>query len=141
MMLSHTAEYALRTVVFVAARGDAPARIDEISAALDIPRNYLSKTLHRLAQGGVLHSARGRGGGFRLARPADQIPLLDVITLFDHVGPERRCLLGREVCSDRNACEAHASWKEVAGRLAAFFNQTTVADLVDRSHPHPPARR
>jgi Rrf2 family protein len=133
MMLSQTAEYALRTVVFVAAQGDQPVRIDEMAAALGIPRNYLSKTVHRLARGGVLHSARGRGGGFRLARPAEKLGLLDVIALFDQVGAERRCLLGRDVCSDRNPCEAHASWKEVATHLATFFSQTTVADLVDRS--------
>jgi Rrf2 family protein len=129
MMLSHTAEYALRIVVFLAGRAEAPVRIDEIAAALRIPRNYLSKIVHRLAREGVLQSTRGKGGGFQLARPADQLPLLDVIALFDSVGPERRCLLGREVCSDRSACEAHASWKDVADRIAAFFSQTTVADL------------
>jgi Rrf2 family protein len=133
MILSQTAEYALRTVVFVAGQGDQPVRIDEMAAALGIPRNYLSKTVHRLARGGVLQSARGRGGGFRLARPADKVGLLDVISHFDHVGPERRCLLGRDVCSDRSPCEAHARWKEVAAHLATFFNQTTVADLVARS--------
>jgi len=132
-MLSQTAEYALRTVVFVAGQGDQPVRIDEMAVALDIPRNYLSKTVHRLARGGVLHSARGRGGGFRLARPPDRVGLLDVIGLFDQVGPERRCLLGRDVCSDRNPCEAHASWKEIATHISAFFSQTTIADLVGRS--------
>lgn len=129
MILSHTAEYALRTVAFLARRGDAPVRIDEIATALALPRNYLSKILYRLAQAGLLISSRGRGGGFRLARPADQLRLLDVITLFDQVGPERRCLLGREACNDRNPCEAHASWKEVAVRVAAYFSGTTVADL------------
>jgi len=135
-MLSQTAEYALRTVVFVAGQGDQPVRIDEMAAALGIPRKYLSKTVYRLARGGVLHSARGRGGGFRLARPAEKVGLLDVIALFDQLGPERRCLLGWDVCSDRNPCEAHARWKEVATRVATFFNQTTVADLIGR-----PSRR
>jgi Rrf2 family protein len=133
MMLSQTAEYALRTVVFVAGQGDRPVRIDEMASALGIPRNYLSKTVHRLARGGVLRSARGRGGGFRLARPADQLGLLDVIAPFDQVGAERRCLLGREVCSDLTPCEAHTRWKKVAAHLAAFFSQTTVGDLVTRS--------
>ncbi len=128
-MLSQTAEYALRTVVFLADRGETPVRIDEIAAVLDIPRNYLSKTLHRLAQEGLLTSARGRGGGFRLAMRPDQIRLLDVVELFDHIGPERRCLLGQDVCTDQQACAAHATWKEVAARIAAFFSGTTVADL------------
>jgi len=128
-MLSQTAEYALRTVVFLADRSDVPVRIDEIAAALDIPRNYLSKVLHRLAQESILTSARGQGGGFRLASPADRIRLLDVVEPFDHLGSQRRCLLGREVCNDQRACEAHAAWKEVGTRVAAFFAGTTVADL------------
>lgn len=128
-MLSQTAEYALRTVVFLADRSEAPVRIDEIAAALDIPRNYLSKVLYRLAQESVLTSTRGQGGGFRLASPAERIRLLDVIEPFDHIGSQRRCLLGRAVCSDQRACEAHEAWKEVGGRVAAFFAGTTVADL------------
>ncbi|HEY6948754.1 MAG TPA: Rrf2 family transcriptional regulator [Gemmatimonadales bacterium] len=128
-MLSQTAEYALRTVVFLAGRSEEPVRIDEIAAALDIPRNYLSKVLHRLARESVLTSTRGQGGGFRLASSADRIRLLDVIEPFDHIGSQRRCVLGREVCSDQGACEAHEAWKEVGARVAAFFAGTTVADL------------
>ena len=67
-MLSQTAEYALRTVLYLADRGDGPsASADELARVLGVPRNYLSKTLHRLAREGILASARGRGGGFRLA--------------------------------------------------------------------------
>ena len=128
-MLSQTAEYALRTVVFLAARTEAPVRIDEIAAALDIPRNYLSKILHRLAREGILTSSRGKGGGFRLAAPAGRISLLRVVERFDHLGSQQRCLLRRDVCSDQHACEAHAAWKEVGARVAAFFAGTTVADL------------
>ncbi|HEU5169544.1 MAG TPA: Rrf2 family transcriptional regulator [Gemmatimonadales bacterium] len=133
-MLSHTAEYALRTVLFIAERGDSePVSVDEIAAALRIPRNYLSKTLHRLAHEGVLLSSRGKGGGFRLAVPPERLRLLQVVELFDRIGAGRQCLLGRPVCSDQRACEAHARWKDVAGQLAAFFHETTVADLLGES--------
>ena len=62
MMLSQTAEYALRTVVFVAAQGDQPVRIDEMAAARGIPRNYLSKTVHRLAPGADARRRWDRSG-------------------------------------------------------------------------------
>lgn len=129
-MLSQTAEYALRTVICLAESGQAPLPVDELAAALGLPRNYLSKTLHQLARAGVLESTRGRGGGFRLARTADGIRLLDVVGIFDRMDGERRCLLGRPVCSDRTACEAHTQWKDVSGRVADFFRETTVADLL-----------
>ncbi|MER3406797.1 MAG: Rrf2 family transcriptional regulator, partial [Chloroflexota bacterium] len=67
-LLSSTAAYALRTVLFIAERGDRPASGKEIAGSLKLPRNYLSKTLHRLTREGILTSRRGPGGGFRLAR-------------------------------------------------------------------------
>lgn len=136
-MLSQTAEYALRTVLFIAQQAPehGPVAAETIADALGIPRNYLSKTLHRLAQAGVLASARGKGGGFTLAAPPERIPLVEVVGLFDQVQTARACLLGRPVCSDRTACEAHAQWKDVSERVAAFFRDTTVGDLLGR----PPA--
>ena len=128
-MLSQTAEYALRTVLFLADRGE-PARAEEIAQRLRVPRNYLSKTLHRLARAGVLRSARGKGGGFRLAVPADRLSLLHVVQPFDEISGERRCLLGRPQCSDRNPCPAHHQWRAVSERVTAFFRDRTVGDLL-----------
>jgi Rrf2 family protein len=134
-MLSQTAEYALRAVLTIAQQPKgAPVGANRLAAVLAIPQNYLSKTLHQLARAGVLDSTRGKLGGFRLARPADRISLLDVVTPFDDVTGRRTCLMGRPVCSDQNSCAAHARWKDVAERTAQFFSETTVADLL---HPPP----
>ena len=96
-MLSQTAEYALRTVLHIAGTaGDGPARAEAIAASLGIPRNYLSKILHRLAQAGVLVSSRGRNGGFILARDARRIPLSMVVGLFDRIEPRREARCMRE---------------------------------------------
>jgi len=131
-MLSQTAEYALRTVLLIAARQEAATvSVEEIAAELGVPRNYLSKTLHQLARAGVLASARGPGGGFRLAMPASRLRLSRVIEPFDDLAGGRRCLLGRPACTDRSPCMAHERWKVVAEGVASFFRDTTVADLVD----------
>ena len=130
VMLSLTAEYALRTVLFLADRGGQPARVEEIAQALGVPRNYLSKTLHRLAREGILRSTRGKGGGFRLGVDPGRLTLLRIVAPFDQMPGERHCLLGRPQCSDRNPCPAHSRWKAVSGRVADFFRETTVRDLV-----------
>jgi Rrf2 family protein len=130
-VLSHTAEYALRAVLYLADRSDShPASVDEIAEHLGVPRNYLSKILHRLARDGVLTSARGKGGGFRLAGDPDRLTLLEVIVPFDEMTGERRCLLGRDQCSDRNPCPAHHQWRSVSDRLSTFFRERTVGELV-----------
>lgn len=130
-MLSHTAEYALRAVLYLADRArDESASVDEIAERLGVPRNYLSKILHRLAQEGILASTRGKGGGFRLARNPDRLTLLQVVGPIDGMSGERRCLLGRPQCSDRNPCPAHHQWKAVSDRVSEFFRDRTVGELV-----------
>lgn len=130
MWISGTSQYAIRAVVYVAVHGvDAPVRVEPIATALDVPRNYLSKTLHVLARDRVLRSVRGPRGGFQLAVPASRLTLARVTAPFDQVG-ERHCLLGRAQCSDRAPCAAHGRWGEVSNSLQAFFRGTTIADLM-----------
>lgn len=138
-MLSQTGTYALRTVVLIASRGGSGAvSVEEIAAELGVPRNYLSKTLHQLARAGVLSSTRGPGGGFRLAVPPARLRLARVIEPFDSLGAGPTCLLGRATCSDRQPCAAHERWKRASGTVAAFFRDTTVADLLaDGALPRP----
>ncbi|HEU5262842.1 MAG TPA: Rrf2 family transcriptional regulator [Gemmatimonadales bacterium] len=128
-MLSQTAEYALRAVLYLGEH-TGPVRVGDMAQALQIPRNYLSKILHLLARTGVLASARGKTGGFQLAVPADRLRLHHIIAPFDRIDERRRCLLGRPQCSDRTACAAHTRWKDVADTVASFFRETTVAELL-----------
>ena len=102
-----------------------------MAAALEVPRNYLSKTLHQLARAGILESARGPRGGFTLAVPSEFLALRDVVAPFAPLG-ERQCLLGRPRCLDGEPCAAHHRWKFVAEEIEAFFASTTIADLMAR---------
>jgi Rrf2 family protein len=131
-MLSQTAEYALRTVLYLAARqGDELHRVSEIAEDLDIPQNYLSKTLHLLARAGVLTSSRGKHGGFRLTKSPSKITLAEVVAPFDGPTGARICLLGRVACSDSDPCPAHGKWKRVSGEVSTFFRETKVSDLLE----------
>lgn len=139
MMLSRTAETALRAVLYVAGRGGHTelVKLDEIARELRAPRNALSKTLHALGRAGVLASVRGPAGGFRLAVAAERLPLARVVAPFDSVGRGRRCLLGRSSCTDAKPCAAHGSWKGVSEQVTGFFQETMVADLLRQSAPAP----
>jgi Rrf2 family protein len=139
-MLTQTAEYALRVVLFIATEGKGePIRVDTIAEELAVPRNYISKVMHSLGQSGLLSSTRGPRGGFVLARPAEEITLAEVIDRFDPL--EDRCLLMRRRCSDAEPCMAHHRWREVAVQLRAFFRETTVADIVrSQDGPEPVIR-
>jgi Rrf2 family protein len=117
-------------VLFVAEHGtNEPVRVDAIAGALNVPRNYLSKTLHGLARAGVLRSGRGPRGGFQLADPPDEISLARVAAPFDDLSA-RSCLLGRAACGWKSPCSAHPRWEQVSNALQAFFRDTTIADLL-----------
>lgn len=134
MLLSQTSEYALRAVLHIAAQG-RPMRVGDIADAVGVPRNYLSKTLHQLARAGVLASARGPTGGFRLAVAPGDLTLQIVIAPFAGQNG-RRCLLGRGVCGEVPECAAHTRWAPVASTMRDFFTSTTVADLLASLPPN-----
>lgn len=130
-MLSGTAEYALRAVVYLAGRPRKErVRATQLADAIDVPPNYLSKILHELVRAGVLESTRGKLGGFRLARDPQELSLLQVVAVFDPITQWRRCLLGRPECSDRHPCPVHHRWKATAEEIARFFHETTLAALL-----------
>lgn len=135
-VLSHSADYALRAVLYLAAResnGLIPA--NEIAEALHVPQRYLGKVLNTLAHAGTLASTRGPRGGFRLTRPADQLTLADVIAPFDSVGEPLQCLLHHRECSEPNPCAAHHDWQRIGTDLRNFFQRMTVAELLKNGHP------
>jgi len=133
LILSKSANYALRAALYLSeAAGDAPVPVDEIAERLDVPRNYLSKVFHDLARTEILQSTRGPGGGFRLALPADEVALSDIVRVYDEVPDETTCLLGRSVCSDVDPCRAHDRWARVRAELIDFLDDTRLADLAGR---------
>ncbi len=136
MILSQTAIYAVKAALHLAeAHPQEPVRVDDIAAALGVPRNYLSKILHALARSGLLESTRGPRGGFVLAEPPDRITLERVIGPFDDIATTSGCLLGRSTCSDERPCAAHARWRGVSEALHEFLTHTTLLDLSENGAP------
>ncbi len=130
-MLSKTARIALRAVLCIAERqASGPVSARTLARELDLPQNYLSKTLYRLVQDDLLVATRGRGGGYLLTEPAAGIALGRVVEAIDPEGPERRCLLGRPECSPNNPCAMHGRWCEVREAIDRFFSETTLGDLL-----------
>jgi Rrf2 family protein len=130
-MFSGTAVYALRAVVYLAEHSEErPVRVAEMAGNLEVPQNYLAKILNELVRSEILTSTRGKHGGFQLAVQPDELSLLTVVSPFDRIEQNRRCLLGKAECSDDSPCPAHHRWKELGTQLAAFVRETTVADLL-----------
>jgi Rrf2 family iron-sulfur cluster assembly transcriptional regulator len=143
VLLSQTGRYALRATLHIGQLEPGQrATADEIAAALDVPRNYLSKILHLLAQAGVLESTRGPGGGFKLALPPAELPLSRILEPVEPgLGTDRGCLLGRSECSNRNPCAVHDEWRGIADRIDAFLNDNTLGSLAQQKRSAHRSRR
>ena len=128
-MISPTAEYALRAIVALAqAEGEAivTARIAEVTK---VPAGYLAKVLQTLGRGGLVQSKRGLGGGFTLARPAEEISVLEVVDAVDPLKRIERCPLGIKTHGDR-LCSLHRRLDEATALVERSFAATSMADLL-----------
>ncbi len=106
-----------------------------LSAQARVPSTYLSKIMLSLRRGGIVAATRGSGGGYRLAKPADSVSLMEIIELFDGDRARPGCILGQgDKCSDHRGCAAHNLWKDVKTRYVGFLENTTLADIAAKPH-------
>lgn len=130
-MLSITSQYALRALSHLAARSDESVLGRDLAKSVEIPANYLSKVLLTLRRAGLVVTARGSGGGYRLGRPADRIFLIDVVKVFeDYSRTKPRCFLGStRTCSETTPCNAHSSWKNLQAAYLQFLVSTPLSAI------------
>ena len=102
LKFSEAANLAVHACAFLAAGGGrmSAGRLAEL---MDVSQSHLAKVLQRLAAKGLLESTRGAAGGFRLARPARELTLLELVETVDGPLDEGGCLLGKPVCG-RDSC-------------------------------------
>jgi Rrf2 family protein len=103
----------------------------KLSEEASVPSNYLSKIMLVMRNAGLIEATRGAGGGYRLAVPATEIRLLDIVSLFDSSTTQLECVLGTGVCNDDAPCPAHSRWKQVRNEFVGFLEGTTLAELAE----------
>src|SRR6201995_3879713 len=134
MKLSAKADYAVRAVLVLASHDDPhPLKGELIAASQDLPLKFVENILGELKHAGLVVSRRGREGGCRLAVPADQITVAEVIRVVD--GP-RAAVAGvrPEAITYPAGAEALPDvWLQARSQLRSVLENVTFADLVQRS--------
>ena len=132
MKLTRASSYALHALEYMAARGlDTPVASHHIAQARGIPELYLLKVLKSLVSAQILRSLKGPNGGYRLARPATKITMLEVVEAVD--GPIRgQALLNREGGKDGSGLEPRleAICDQAAVLLRRRLGKVRVSDLI-----------
>jgi Rrf2 family transcriptional regulator, cysteine metabolism repressor len=146
MLFSTKAEYGVRLMVELGRRTDdavpgptAPVSLTAVAEAEALPLSYLEHLVAKLREAGLVSSVRGAHGGYRLARPATEIAMLDVVQALEgpiapmecfHADREGRVLCSHESDGDR-ACATKFLWTRVHGGVTKALAGTTLADLVE----------
>jgi len=133
MLLSKTAEYALRAIVYVALNDAQGLKVGmkDIAKELELPMHFIGKILQDLVRKGVIASIKGPGGGFFLHRPASEISILEVVQTIDGLEMFRKCGMGMKQCSDSHPCPLHDDIKAYRSQVLKTFSTKTIQTLVD----------
>jgi Rrf2 family transcriptional regulator, nitric oxide-sensitive transcriptional repressor len=128
-MISQTAEYALRAVVYLAEQDGQSRTIQQIARATQVPAGYLSKVMQELARHGLVHSQRGLGGGFTLTRLPAEITVYDVVQAVDPIQRIRQCPLGKPEHAE-NLCPLHRRLDEAAATVEESFRCSRISEMI-----------
>ncbi len=130
MQITRQADYAVRAVLYLAQLGpDEKAATSQIAEEKDIPLSFLAKIIAQLSVAGLLQTMRGARGGVTLARPPEEVSLLEVIEAID--GP----ILVNECVNDSYDCTQHGCpmrpiWQETQADLVNRLKSTTFDQFV-----------
>jgi Rrf2 family transcriptional regulator, iron-sulfur cluster assembly transcription factor len=130
MRLTTKGRFAVTAMIDVAMNGTrGPVTLAAVSERQRISLSYLEQLFGKLRRCGLVESVRGPGGGYNLARPAEQVSVADVILAVDEPIDATQCG-GRENCHDDRRCMTHELWTALNAHIFSFLRSVTLAQLV-----------
>jgi len=130
MKLTAYSNYALRSLQLAALRAPDLIRVDDVARAHGLARAHIVKIVHELGRAGFVKTQRGRGGGFRLARPAEEIVLGDVIRLTEGPLDVVECFNPTSnTCPLIGVCQLSRGLHEATRAFMAVLDDLTLADV------------
>ena len=128
-MFSQTVEYALRTMIHLAAAAPTARTTDQIAVATQVPRAYLSKVIQGLAQAGLVRSQRGLGGGVSLQKTAENITILEVVNAVEQLQRIQSCPLNL-AAHGTHLCPLHRRVDDALASMESAFRNSTLAEVL-----------
>lgn len=133
-MLSKSAEYAMRALVFIQLRNWEQKRpgVGEISREIEAPESYTAKILQTLTKRKLLNSMKGRGGGFFFTENQSNLSLYDVIHVVEGDACFHKCGFGLKQCNNDNPCPLHEKYKVLRDGFFKIVNTETIKSLSEK---------
>jgi Rrf2 family nitric oxide-sensitive transcriptional repressor len=130
MRLNLRTDYALRTLIYLGAKGEALSTIAEIAESFDVSKAHLMKVVNRLVQQGYVEALRGKGGGIRLARPAARIRVGTIVRETEEDLAVMGCLAEAGFCRIEGCCVLRRALREATQAFLETLDGYSLADLL-----------
>ncbi|MBP7692577.1 MAG: Rrf2 family transcriptional regulator [Anaerolineales bacterium] len=130
MQITRQADYAVRAIVYLAQQGSG-ARVSTAQVAQEqhIPPTFLAKIISQLSTAGVVRATRGARGGITLARPPEEISLLEIVEAIDGPVSLNECTHDPSLCLMGETCAVREVWCDVRVELVGRLKRTTFDQL------------
>ncbi len=133
MKLSTRGRYATRALLDLALHHDEePVMLKDIAQRQEISLPYLEHLTAPLIAGGIIRSTRGAKGGISLAKPPEEIRLVEVIQLLEGSIAPVECVTNPAICPRSASCATRDVWGEIKRAINGVLKSTTLQDLVER---------
>ncbi len=134
MIFSKSAKYAIQAMVYLTSKNDPGyVMIAKIAESYNIPKQFLAKITQILSNHHLLKTVRGRKGGVKLARPASEIYLPEIIHAIDGPPPaENPCIFGLDVCTEEQPCPLHHRWGPIRDEINDMLSRESLEELAER---------
>lgn len=135
VIFSKKCELGLQAVLYLSAQEtDTRFNAQQISDAMSVPKEFVSKVLQELALKGIVGSQKGKNGGFYLAKDPKDVRLIDIVEAIDGLEKFESCVLGFPGCgSNENPCPVHSKWGPIREKTLKMLSEETLAQLLKKT--------
>ena len=134
MNLTAKSRYAVTALLDLAAQNkEKPVSLADISRRQEISLSYLEQLFAKLRKNGLVKSIKGPGGGYLLARSADEVSVADIVDSVDENVDVTRCS-GKGNCQRGAVCLTHELWSELSEEIRNYLSSINLENLKGREH-------
>jgi len=135
MRVSTKGRYAIRVLIDMAQRGESDFHpLHELAARQRLSEKYLEAILGTLVKNNILEGARGKGGGYKLAKHAAELTVWEVLSVIEtSISPVECVDNGKNGCDRANICPTLPMWKDLAKIIQDYFSGITIKQLARKA--------
>ena len=135
-LLNRDTDFAVKALLYISKQDPERVSVPELVNQLDIPKPFLRKILQILNREGVLNSFKGKGGGFVLAMPPEEILLTRLIDIFQKPVKLTECIFKNKICSDIGTCPLKKRIDAIEQHVISELEPITIESLLREDLAH-----